>query len=79
MAAGLDDDECPRQLRFAVELQHFGKLGVHGVLRGRQHAQIEDRAALPVQENDSAEIPVSGDEQATLSAGDFKQFLVRGP
>ena len=79
MAARLDDDECPCQLRFAVELQHFGKFGMYGVLRRRQHTQIENCAALSIRENDSPEIPVSGDEDAVLRAGDFKQFLVRGP
>lgn len=79
MAAGFDHDECPRQRLFAVELQHFGKFGVHGVLRRRQHTQIENRAALSIQKDDSPEISVSGDEQAVLRAGDFKQLLVRGP
>lgn len=45
----------------------------------RPDTQVENCAALSIQENDSAEIPVSGDEQAVLCAGDFKQFLVRGP
>ena len=62
-----------------LEAIRQARTGMHGVLRRRQHTQIKNRAALSVQENDSAEIPVSGDEQAVLRAGDFKQFLVRGP
>ena len=52
MAAGRRRRNARASSGSPVSAATFVKLGVHGVLRGRQHAQIEDRAALPVQEND---------------------------
>ena len=49
------DDECTCQFRCAAESQHFVKLGKHGVLRCRQHTQMDDGTALSIQEHDAPE------------------------
>ena len=72
------DNECPRQRLLTVSSQCVVEFAVNGVLRFRHHTEIEHRCRLPIQKNNTAEIPIPGDEKAPLLPSDVEQLFVGG-
>lgn len=59
MLAWLDNDERIQKLLFVINAQQSLQLVVNGVLRGRQHTQINDSRLLMLHEHDIPKIAVS--------------------
>ena len=71
-----NNDECVAQLIFGVTLQNIFQFGVNCRDGRRLDSQINYASAFSFHENQSAEIPVAGDEDATFARGNRQQFTI---
>ena len=77
MPARLNYDKGTLQFLLGVQRQDPFQFGMDGILaRGRQ-AKIEDSRPTTLDEDESAEIAVTGNEDAALLVRDTKQFGIR--
>jgi hypothetical protein len=68
MPARLDNHKRRAKLLFGVKRQYPLKLRMHGSLRRGQQAQIDDPGTAALDENKTAEITVTSDEDPSLVA-----------
>jgi hypothetical protein len=76
VTTGLDNDERFPQLFLSVTVQNTFQFLVHGVLSGRQYAQVKHPGTQRVDEHQPTKIPISRDKEAILILGGSKQIFV---
>src|SRR5438552_6234536 len=78
MPSRLDDKKRHPQILLAIQTQDPPQFDMYGVECRGQDAQIQNARPTSAQEDEAAEIPISGHEEAALLLGGAKHFGVFG-
>lgn len=76
MSARLHDDKGLECILFGIERQDTLDLGVHFLLGRGKDAKIDNSRTAALDENDTAKIPVAGNEDPPLFTGKTEHFGV---